>query len=338
MRNITGNREHIYADCAKSFKEAGPSALDALRGSHVLITGATGFVGCWLLSTIAYLNDVHGFGTRVTAVSRHPEIIGHKASFLAGREDIAWVGADVRQLVTLPEGVAWLIHTAGIPDSRHHATSPIDTASVIGEGTLRILRLAEQASGLRNILHFSSGLVNAASGSGRMLSPTGAYVDAKRYSETLCYAFRTQAKLPIVITRPFTFIGPFQNLDSPWAANDFLRAGIEGQPLKIRGDGHAVRSYLYGSDMAMIALHQMVRGDNGEIYDLGGADAMTVLDLANLVVTHVQRPLEIRVNAAGRPQDSDRFLPDMDRSMRQFGVKPAWPIPDAIARSLTWYS
>lgn len=332
------DKNRIYADCAKSFAATGTVALADLRGSHVLVTGASGFVGSWLLSTLAFLNDVHGFGTQVTAVARHPSIVERRAPFLVGREDITWVGTDVRQLASMPDRVAWVIHAAGNPDSRHHATSPIETAAVIGEGTLRILRLAEQAGGLRQILHVSSGLVDAVAVSGRAVSPNSAYVEAKRYSETLCYAFRTQAKLPIVITRPFTFLGPFQNLDSPWAANNFLHAAIEGQPLKIRGDGHAVRSYLYGSDMAMIALHQMVLGDSGEIYDLGGVDPMTVLDLANLVVGQAKRPLDVRVNTAARHADTDSFLPDMERSIRQFGVRPAHSMTDAVARSLAWYA
>ncbi len=338
MRNAIDSKDRIYADCAKSFGTSGPATLDALRDSHVLVTGGTGFVGCWLLSALTYLNDTYGFGIRITAVARRPEVIERKAAFLAVRDDITWISVDIRQFASLPDDVTWLIHAAGVPDSRHHATNPIETASVIGEGTLRVLHIAEQSGGLRQILHFSTGLIDAAVEGGRTLSPTKAYVEAKRYSEALCYAFRTQAKLPIVITRPFTFLGPFQNLDSPWAANNFLRAAIEGQPLKIRGDGEAVRSYLYGSDMAVIALHQMVQGDNGEIYDLGGVDAMSVSDLAHLVVEQTQRQLEVRKNTGGRQYQSDRLLPDLDRSIRQFGIRPAWSTVDAVRRSLAWYS
>lgn len=331
-------KDRIYADCAKSFAAAGTASLADLRSSHVVVTGASGFVGSWLLSTLAYLNDVHDFRTRVTAIARRPGIVEQRAPFLFKRDDMIWTSVDVRQLASIPDGAEWLIHAAGNPDSRHHATSPVETAAVIGEGTLRILRLAEQAGGLRKILHVSSGLVDGTAVHGRGVSPTSAYVEAKRYSETLCYAFRTQAKLPVVITRPFTFLGPFQSLDSPWAANNFLRAAIEGQPLKIRGDGQAVRSYLYGSDMAMIALHQMVQGDSGEIYDLGGIDAMSVLDLANLVVGQTKRPLDIRVNTAVRHADADRLLPDMDRSIAQLGIRPAFSMDEAVARSLAWYA
>jgi nucleoside-diphosphate-sugar epimerase len=308
-----------------------------LRGTGILLTGASGFMGSWLLSALAFLNDVHGFGARVTAVARHPERIDQRAPFLAGRADIVWQASDVRQLVTLPDDLVWLIHAAGIPDSRHHATSPIETASVIAEGTFRVLRLAEQATRLQRILHVSSGLADGKGGYARAV-PTTAYVEAKRFSETLCYAFRSQAKLPIVITRPYTLLGPFQDIESPWAANNFLHAAIEGQPLKIRGDGTAVRAYLYGSDMAAMVLTQMACGESGDIFDLGGTEVMTVADLAHVVAAQVRRTLDIRTNAAARPSRDDRFVPNMDRTMRQLGAGPAFSTAEAVARSLAWYS
>lgn len=337
MRNGVDEQGVIYADCAASFAASGTAPLDALRGSHVLVTGATGFVGSWLLAAISYLNDAHSFGTRVTAVAKHRSNADRSVPFLTGRADIQSQEADVRQLAALPDDVEWIVHAAGVPDSRHHATNPIDTVSVIAEGTLRVLRLAEQATKLRQILHISSGLVDA-SARHRPAGPTLAYEEAKRFSETLCYAFRSQAKLPIVITRPYTLLGPFQRIDSPWAANDFLHAAIEGQPLKIRGDGSAVRSYLYGSDMAMIALHQLVRGDSGAVYDLGGVEPMPVVELANIVAAKARRPLDIRIGTPARAGVEDRFVPDMDRVAQRLGVQPAIATVDAVARSLAWYA
>lgn len=294
-------------------------------------------MGNWLLSALAFLNDVHDFGMHVTAITRHPTRAEARAPFLVGRSDIVWQAADVRQLVALPGNLIWLVHAAGVPDSRHHATSPIETAAVIAEGTMRVLRLAEQATGLQRILHVSSGLVTAP-GHVRPAGPTSAYVEAKRFGETLCYAFRSQAKLPIVITRPFTFIGPFQDIESPWAANNFFRAAIEGQPLKIHGDGTATRAYLYGSDMAAMALAQMVRGESGDVFDLGGTEAMSVADMARLVAGQFRRAIDIRINDAARPSGSNHFVPDMDRTIRHLGVAPAFSTAEAVARSLDWYN
>ena len=77
-----------------------------------------------------------------------------------------------------------------------------------------------------------------------------AYAEAKRYGESLCTLFRNQFRLPIVNVRPFSFVGPYQSLDAPWAINNFIRDVVMRQPIRIQGDGTAVRSYMYGADMA----------------------------------------------------------------------------------------
>jgi dTDP-glucose 4,6-dehydratase len=292
---------------------------------------------------IAYLNDNHGFGVQAFALSRRTSRLTEQAPFLAGRADISPIQADVRQFVSMPPGINWIVHAAAVPDSRHHATNPIDTASVIAEGTARLLRMAEPAEDLRRLLHFSSGLVQARSiaeggnaGRGRV-GASSVYTESKAFSEALCAAFRTQARLPIVITRPFTFLGPFQSLDAPWAANNFLHAAQNGQPLKLLGGGETQRSYLYGSDMALLALHQLVGGKSGDTFDLGGVEAISLIELARIVVTEAKKPLEIRMNTAGREVGVSRFIPDMTESVRRFGFTPAFAPVEAVARTLAWH-
>ena len=329
----------IFSDCGRSLEAIGTAPIDDLRGARLLLTGATGFVGTWLLSMIAYLNEHHRFGIRTTALSRRPSRLAQSAPFLAGREDIRPVMADVRQYVDIEEGTNWIIHAAAVPDSRHHATSPIETASVIAEGTARLLRMAEQAENLLRLLHFSSGLVQSRQRSeqdGRV-GASSVYTEAKSFSEALCAAYRTQARLPIVITRPYTFLGPFQALDAPWAVNNFLHAALNGQPLKLLGDGRTERSYLYGSDMAALSLHQLVRGKSGDTYDLGGIEPLPLVEVAKTVMAQANRPLDIRVNTGGRQAGPSSLVPNMAPSVAAFGFRPAFSPTEAIARTFAWY-
>jgi dTDP-glucose 4,6-dehydratase len=336
---MASDTDTIFADCERSLASTGLTSLDSIRDSRVLITGATGFVGTWLLALVAYLNDRHGFGIQVTALSRRPSRLKEQAPFLSGRGDIKPLMADVRQFIELPPGINWIVHAAAVPDSRHHATSPIETASVIAEGTARVLGMAEHANELRRLLHFSSGLVHSRQAhepEGRV-GALSVYTEAKSYSEALCAAYRSQARLPIVITRPYTFLGPFQALDAPWAANNFLHAAIHGQPLKLLGSGETSRSYLYGSDMAVLALHQLVEGKSGETYDLGGTEAISLIQLAQTVVAKAGRPLEIRVNTAGREPGAAALIPDATKSVKAFGWRPAFTPTEAVARTLEWH-
>jgi dTDP-glucose 4,6-dehydratase len=183
----------------------------------------------------------------------------------------------------------------------------------------------------------SAGIGSAHQEGSAVLDATAAYAEAKRFAEVLCAAFRSQARLPIIITRPFTFVGPFQPLDAPWAVNHFLHAAIEGQPLKVQGAGDSVRTLLYGSDMAVLSLHQLVGGKSGAVYNLGGVEALTLREMAELVVTRAGRPLEVRYNTAGKTLAASRLTPDMSRSQTEFKLTPAFSAAEAISRTLQWH-
>jgi nucleoside-diphosphate-sugar epimerase len=339
----------LYADCERSLAKTGTAQLEPLRNSTLLITGGTGFVGLWLSVFAAYLNDRYNFGLEIISTARHAARLADKANFLQKRADFRFIPVDIRQFIDIPPNLKWLIHAAGVPDSRHHASNPIETMSVIAHGTERICQLADRAVDLRAILHFSSALVYGAQpaniaalaethiGAVNPLNVTNCYAEAKRFSETLCTAFRTQTRLPVVISRPFTFMGPFQPLDAPWAANNFLYAAMEGQPIKILGSGESLRTYLYGSDMALLALHQLVAGQIGAVYNLGHTEAISLRDLAELIVRQSGRAIEIRFNTGGRTVGISRLVPDMNKSVTEFKFAPAFTIADSVARTLKWY-
>ena len=60
-----------------------------LRGQRILITGATGFFGCWLLESFAWANRRLNLGARAVALSRHPQALAEKAPHLASDASIA---------------------------------------------------------------------------------------------------------------------------------------------------------------------------------------------------------------------------------------------------------
>lgn len=338
----------LREDCARSLGNQGAAALTPLRQGTLVVTGGTGFVGLWLATFCAFLNDCHGFNLKLVLTARRYSRLTAAAPHLAGRSDVRFVSADIRQFIEMPSETSWIVHASGTPDSRVHVSSPIETMAVIAEGTYRILRAAEQCDNLRMMLHLSSALVYGAQppdlaalsedyvGAVNPVAVTSAYAEAKRYSEALCVSARSQSRTPLIITRPFTFIGPFQSLEAPWALNNFLYAALHAQPLKVLGDGRSVRSYLYGSDMAFLLLRILSSGHSGGLYNIGHPAGITLSELADLVVRASGAPLDIRYNTAGRQITASRLIPDMSRSHQDFSFTPTLTLPEAIERTLAW--
>ncbi len=338
----------MQRDCRETLAE-GHRALEPLRDSRVLITGGTGFLGTWLTEMTACLNDLYGFNTRLLLASNRASSFKDRMPHLAARPDVHLMECDVRHIVDLPEDVAWVIHAACSPDSRVHVSDPLRTIDVLVNGTAALLSAAARLPNLRNILHVSSGWVYGAQPQELLripedfwgaLSPTSvsaAYAEGKRCAETVCAAYRNQQRLPMVTARPFTFIGPCQALDKPWAVNNFLRDALLGGPIRILGDPQTVRSFLYASDMAFWMFRALACGKDGQCFNIGSPEGTTLHELALKIAAQVSGGLEITLpNLSAKACPGPRFVPDTARAQESLGLKPTVGLDEAIRRTLAW--
>lgn len=103
------------------------------------------------------------------------------------------------------------------------------------------------------------------------------YADNKRRWEQECLS----SGVDCVIARLFTFYGA--GLDDGKAITQFVKAAKAGQPIEIWGDGSTVRSYMSGRDMGRLLWAILLRGQSGEVYDVGSTKPVTMLQLAQAV-------------------------------------------------------
>jgi nucleoside-diphosphate-sugar epimerase len=339
--------DSIRGDCREVIDMQGAERLAPLAGKHLLVAGGTGFVGLWLAELVATLNDEQDFGTRLTLSSRHCEALTARAPHLARRADITTLEADVRDIGTLADA-NFVINAAATPDSRMHASSPIEVAYSIGRGASNLLGLVYRSEGVERFMQVSSGLVYGSQpldvaglpegfeGGPVCDSVSSVYAEAKRFAETECAAWRSQYKLPIVTARPFAFVGPYQELDKPWAVNNFLRDAIAGTPIRILGDGDTERSYMYASDMAYWMAAILVAGVVGNAYNVGSPEAVRLDKLAQRIAAIVEPTPEIRSRTGGARQPS-RFVPDVSKAEDTLGLAVTVGLDDALGRTIAWH-
>ncbi len=339
--SILEDYNHVVADKASSFAN--------LKNDVVVLTGGTGFIGTWIAGLIAFLNDYYAFNTQIILIAKNIEMFKRNRPSLAHRNDVRLMAADVRYLHELPTETNWLIHAAGTPDNRMHATHPLETMSVIGNGTLAVLRAVERCSNFKMLLNVSSGLIYGSQpldhsqmsetflGAPKCGTVSSAYAEAKRYAETLCHSSRSQSRIPIVTARPFAFMGPHQSIETPWALNNFINDALTGNTIRVLGDGKTVRSYMYASDMAFWLLTMLARGASGEIYNVGSPDAVSLYELAQLIVTECDMPLDIQLNASSSHLlQNTRFVPDVSFAKKQLSLSITVDVKAAIRRTIDW--
>jgi nucleoside-diphosphate-sugar epimerase len=319
--------------------------FESVRGSRFFVTGGTGFFGCWILETLTAANDELGLGLSATVLSRNPEAFQVRAPHLATHSAVHLLPGDVRTMVFPPGGFDFVIHAA-FDSSRE--PGPDETRSTIVEGTARCLELARRA-GARKFLFLSSGAVYGRQptdlshvpeeyfddpASSDSLSPYG---EAKRAAEALCLRTATETGLEVKIARGFAFVGPHMPLDAHFAIGNFIRDALAGGPIRIRGDGTAIRSYLYAAELAVWLLTILLRGKSGTAYNVGSEEEVTVSELARRVAS-VSGP-GIRIEIASKPSGSpsERYVPSTRRARQELGLEQEVGLEEAIRRTTAWY-
>jgi len=337
----------MRADCLAACA-AQPQVRAALARQHIAVTGGTGFLGTWVAEMVAALNDEYKLGITLDLYARNVVEWPEKCPHLAGRADIRLRAQDLRSPFEFAKNTNYVVHAAGIPNNRVHASDPLRVFQTTVGGIGNALDAASHLDGLRRFVNVSSCLVaGAPQRPGAMTEGDcfpvpvgqlhGVYVEAKRAAETLAAVYRSACRLPVCTVRPFTLTGPYQELDRPWAINNFLRDALTGADIRIHGDGTARRSYLYGSDAAWWILAALVHGADSEVYNLGSATAVSHAELAQLIVARVAPRTRIVFNTLhNKPQRQDDLYPDVDATMRRLGVRQTCALEQAIDKTYRW--
>lgn len=322
----------------------------SLRNQSILITGGTGFMGKWLAEMVTYLNTAHQFNIKLYLLSRNIEAFRNAVPHLAYQPFIELIEADVRNVRDLPADVSYVIHAAATPDRREHATQPLRVIETIYKGTLSVLDAATRLPVLNKFLHISSnnvygnifhgtdGIIEKSMGHLDCNSINAAYAEAKRLAETVCAVYRNQQKLPVTTVRPFAFLGPYQDLEKPWALNNFMRDTILGGPIRILGNKDTVRTYLYGSDMAAWLLAILANTKPANTYNIGSEEGISMMGLAEKIAGNVHHKVDIKVNSY---KNSERYFsvlkPDLSQLKEDIAVRQTISLDDAIKKTLAWY-
>jgi dTDP-glucose 4,6-dehydratase len=338
--------DFLKKDCADaalwSFK-----MLNELKNQKIFIAGGTGFIGSWLAEFISFLNDNYQFNTSIIILSRNIDSFKEEKEHLATRSDILFISRDIRNINELPPDISYIIHAAASPDNRNHVSNPIETISTITKGTDNLIDSAFKLPNLKKFLYLSSGQVYGKSiTKNELISEldfgplecnkiTSIYPEAKRLAEATCCAYSSQYKLPIVIARPFSFIGPYQSLSKPWAINNFINDAINNKTIRIIGNGEPIRSFMYPADLVVWILKILLSGKMNTAYNVGSPFGISLKDVAEKIV-HIAQT-NVKIDIKFNNNDSYCFVPDIKLCESELGLKINYNIEDTIRRSIVWF-
>lgn len=328
--------------------ERTPAVWERLRGARLFITGGTGFFGTWLLESLTRAADRQGIDLSAVVLTRSPESFFRRSPHLAGHRAIRLHPGDIRDFTFPDAEFSHVIHAA-FPSGGPPADAG-ETTSLVVQGTERALAFAERARAA-HFLFVSSGAVYGRQPADRAAlseddcpddsrgtaDPRAAYGTGKRAAERLCLLQGERTGMTVQIARCFAFVGPQLPLDAHFAIGNFIRDALRGGPIRIRGDGTTVRSYLYAADLAIWLWTMIVSGKPGQICNVGSPEAITTGELARLVARELSPAATIEQDRLPEPAAAvDRYVPDVTRAATCLGLVPRIPLAEAIRRTASW--
>jgi nucleoside-diphosphate-sugar epimerase len=314
--------------------------LEALRDARLFLTGGTGFFGKWLLAAFDAAGREMNLGLKLTILSRDPQRFLERWPEAKNRPGWNFFEGHVAEMPTLLQRFNYILHAAADTTAFSTPAEEAERSRAIVAGTERVLELA-RTSHARRVLFVSSGAVYGAAAARRdgareeNFSHTQAvtpYGEAKRAAELAC----AKSGRDCVIARAFAFLGPHLPLDAHFAAGNFLRDALRGGPIEVRGDGTALRSYLYPTDLIAWLLGILARGVRGEAYNAGSDEVVSTAELARLIAGEVSPAPEVALQSR-QPQGAQNiYLPNVARARKELGLEVRVPLREAIRRTLAF--
>ncbi len=267
-----------------------------LDNKCVMITGATGLIGKYLIEVLLQRNRTNGLHTRIIAVGRNEEKFRTRFADVKDSDNVIFLKHDVQEpFDDYKERVDVIVHMASNTHPKLYATDPIGTEMSNILGTYYLLQLAAANKGCRFVFASSGDIYGDNRSDKEFIEETdcgyincntlrAGYIEGKRASEALCNAYREAEGIDFVIARFCRLYGPTMQLSDSKAISQFINKAILKQDIVLKSKGTQTFSYLYIYDAVTALLTVMCNGENGNAYNIAANDqALALKDLAAIL-------------------------------------------------------
>jgi nucleoside-diphosphate-sugar epimerase len=321
---------------------------EKLKNKTVLITGASGMVGSYMLYVLTKLNDMYDYQIKVLAMLRNEKKLPEEVK---SRDDVTILVQDVTSPFTVEGDVDYIIHAASPASPLIMQNQPVETIAANTIGTFNTLSLAKEKHA-EGYLFISSREIYGQPSEGQeffyedtygfvdQLNPRSCYSEGKKAAETMCVSFHEEYGLNTKIARLAHTYGPGMSIYDGRVQADFLKNVFHNEDIVLKSEGTAIRTYTYIGD-AIAGLYRILLDSEEIVYNIGNEDGkVSIRELAEIMVTiYPERGLKLvfDIPEGGTKGTAPYTLGILDSGkIRALGWKPKYSVKEGFKRTLDY--
>lgn len=304
---------------------------DNLKNKSVLVTGANGLIGSYL---VEYLNFV---GSNVYAMGRSL----YKLQKRFNNNQIQYIEHDLNEPFESNIKFDYIIHTASNSHPLAFSKDPVGTMKTNLFGTMNLLEHMKKFGG--KFLYLSTGEIYGNNvdhafdendfGLVDSKIARSCYPESKRAAETLCISYYEQYNLHVNIARLCYVYGPTITDTNSRADAQFLRNVLASENIILKSKGTQRRTYCYVADAVSAILYILLNGTNSEVYNIANPNSIVSVaeyaqKLANIANVKLQYELPDEIESKGYSKQADSIL--SAEKLISIGWQPLYNIDEGL--------
>ena len=312
--------------------------------AHYLVPGAAGFIGARTSTMlieqghtvvgIDNMNDAYDPRIKEYRLKKLQSLNG----FEFVRDDISDRGILTRQSAIVNRKFDGVINLAARAGVRYSVENPWVFLESNVIGTLNMLEVCRQFGCKKFILASTSSIygedpIYPTPETASSSEPLQPYAASKKGAEALAHSYHHLYDIDVTVVRYFTVYGPAGRPDL--AIFRFVKWIIEGEPIRINGDGKQSRGFTYVDDIARGTIAAL-KPLGYEVINLGGHEVITINGLVELVEELTGKTANVQY---GPPNLADMFMnqANVTKARELLGWNPQVNLSEGIKNLIDWY-
>jgi UDP-glucuronate decarboxylase len=316
--------------------------IDLDNDYEVLITWANGMLPSYLLYFFQWLNILSNYRINISVIIRNNT---NRIDIIRDKKNIEIIWNNIENPIRTKKKFNYIIHAASDATPKKYLKDKINTINTNVKWLYNLLDL--DMVNLKSFMFFSTAelywnpsgndipIKENVIGMIDHINERSAYVETKKFCETLCMNYFFERELPVKIVRPFHTFWPWLDINDWRVFSDFIRSASKLENIVINSDWTATRAFCYLADALDMFVKVLFSNKSWEIYNIWNPNnEISIKNLANIVCKIVDNKITSTVLWEPNNLAPNRSCPDITKWINNLHFGPNYSVQESFERTL----